>query len=77
MPIRDFRCRACATTFEALVRGDTAPPCPACGAGAAERLVSAPSAPGRSAGLLQGARRQAAREGHFSHYSARERSKLA
>jgi len=26
--------------------------------------------------MVQGARRQAAREGHFSHYSQAERSKL-
>lgn len=48
MPLYDFRCRACAHTFEALVRinadgGGFPPPaeCPKCGAAGLERLPSA------------------------------------
>lgn len=76
MPIYDFRCTACGRTFERLVRGGDAPTCPDCGSGALDRLVSRPAAPGQSAGLIANARRQAAREGHFSHYSRAEKSKV-
>jgi len=76
VPIYDFQCRACGKTFEELVRVGEVPPCPACGASAPEKLLSAPAAPGRSQALVSSARRQAAREGHFSNYSAVERRKL-
>jgi hypothetical protein len=33
-----------------------------------EKLVSAPAAPGKSAGIVAKARKQAAKEGHFSNY---------
>jgi putative FmdB family regulatory protein len=77
MPLFDFRCRACGATFEALVRGASQPACPQCAASEPERLVSAIAPAGKSAGLIAGARRQAAREGHFSNYSRSERAKLA
>jgi putative FmdB family regulatory protein len=75
MPIFDYRCVACGAVFEALVRGGATPPCPRCQAENPQRRVSAPAAPGRSGAIVQAARRQAAREGHFSHYSARERAR--
>lgn len=75
MPIHDFRCTACHHVFERLVRADTVPTCPQCGAGAPERLLSRIAPAGTSAGLLRAARRQAAREGHFSHYGAAEKAK--
>ena len=40
MPIYEYRCRACAHGFEALVRGGVVPPCPSCGALDLERLLS-------------------------------------
>jgi putative FmdB family regulatory protein len=41
MPLYDFRCRACAHEFEALVRaGDEDPPCRACQGRDVERLLS-------------------------------------
>lgn len=76
MPLRDYRCRACAAQFEALVRGESVPACPRCGAADAERLLSRIAPAGRSAGVVASARRQAAREGHLSHYSAAERARL-
>jgi len=76
MPVYDYRCSACGHSFEELVRIGETPNCPACGASAPEKLLSAPSAPGRSQGLVQAARRQAASEGHFSNYSRAERQKL-
>jgi putative FmdB family regulatory protein len=77
MPMHDYRCRACGGVFEALVRlGGEAPACRSCGGADTERLVAAPSAPGRSAGIVAAARQQAAREGHFSHYARGERPKV-
>ena len=40
MPIYEYRCRACAHVFEALVRSGDAPACPACAAADLERLLS-------------------------------------
>jgi len=40
MPIYDFRCAACGAESELLVRGGTAPACPACGSESVERLPS-------------------------------------
>jgi len=76
MPIHDYRCRACGAEFEALVRAGAQPACPGCGAGDADRLISAPVAPGKSKAIVAAARRQAAREGHFSNYSAAERGRI-
>lgn len=73
MPLFDYRCNACDKTFEMLVRGGTGPSCPACGSAQIEKQISLPAAPGKSAGIISGARRQAAREGHFSNYSRSER----
>ena len=40
MPLFDYRCTACRHEFEALVRGEAVPPCPACGSQELERLPS-------------------------------------
>jgi len=72
MPIFDFHCESCDQTFELLVRNE-APVCPHCGSSRVAKQVSAPNAPGRSKEILASARRQAAREGHFSHYSRSEK----
>lgn len=76
MPLYDYHCRDCQLQFETLVRAGTTPVCPRCGSVALDKQVSAPVPPGRSKAIIASARRQAAREGHMSHYSAAERSKL-
>lgn len=43
MPLFDFQCQACENVFEALVRGETLPSCPECGATELERLLSLPA----------------------------------
>jgi putative FmdB family regulatory protein len=73
MPIYDYRCQDCGQTFELLVSSSTVPACPACASARLDKLMSAPTAPGRSAAIVAGARAQAAREGHFSNFSAAER----
>jgi putative FmdB family regulatory protein len=46
VPIYEFRCGACGERFEALVEAGTGSvDCRACGAPAAERVLSAPAAP--------------------------------
>lgn len=76
MPIYDYRCTPCGRTFELLVRGSTVPTCPHCASTALERQVSLTAPQGTSQALIAGARRAAAKEGHFSHYSKAERAKL-
>lgn len=75
MPLYDYHCSACDKTFELLVRSSTTPVCPTCGTGQLEKLVSKPAPPGQSAGIIASARKQAAKEGHFSNYSKSERPK--
>ena len=76
MPIYDYRCTACGQASELLVRSTAVPTCPHCASPALERQVSRPAPQGTSRALVAGARRAAAREGHFSHYSKAERAKL-
>ena len=52
MPLYDFRCPACGTTFEqrvALAALGQPVSCPGCGAPTAERLISLPAAYGHAA----------------------------
>lgn len=76
MPIYEYHCPACDKHFELLVRSDTVPTCPQCGATQVHKCVSAPQPPGKSAGIIKRARQRAAAEGHFSHFSQSERNKL-
>ena len=73
MPIYDYRCLDCHKTCELLVKLSTVPNCPSCGSVNLEKLVTAPAAPGQSAGMVSRARAQAGREGHFSNYRAAEK----
>ena len=76
MPTHDFRGTACGRTSELLVRGSSVPACPHCASTALERQVALAAPQGTSQAILSSARRAAAREGHFSHYSKAERAKL-
>jgi putative FmdB family regulatory protein len=76
MPIHDYRCSACGQDFELLVRSSTVPTCPHCASTALERQVSRIAPHGTSAATLSAGRRAAAREGHFSHYSAAEKRRI-
>ena len=69
MPLYDYLCKKCDKTSELLIRSSSSvPACPHCGSEELQRLLSAPVAPGKSAGILSGARTQAAKEGHLSNY---------
>lgn len=76
MPLYDYQCRNCQLHFETLVRAGAAPVCPRCGSALLDKQVSAPAPPGRSKAIIASARKQAAREGHLSNYTAAERNKL-
>ena len=73
MPLYGFHCKQCDKDSELLVGFDDKPRCPSCGSRRMERLVCRPAAPGKSQGMIKSARAQAAREGHFSNYSRKER----
>ncbi|WP_372528246.1 FmdB family zinc ribbon protein [Piscinibacter sp.] len=75
MPLYDYHCSACQAAFELLIRSSTPPVCPHCGSTQLQRGVSLTAPQGKSAGIVASARRQAAREGHFSNYQAAERAK--
>lgn len=75
MPIHDYRCNTCQAEFELLVRSSTVPACPQCASTALDRLVSLTAPQGTSKAIIAAGRRAAAKEGHFSHYSAAERAK--
>ncbi len=76
MPFYDYHCPACGQRFERLVRAGDTPACIHCGSTSIERQVSAPVPPGRSKAIIASNRRAAAREGHFSNFSAAEKAKL-
>jgi putative FmdB family regulatory protein len=76
MPIFEYRCRACEQTMELVVLSSSDAVCPHCGSADLAKLISAPAAHGKTASFIASARAQASKEGHFSNYSAREKSKL-
>ena len=69
-------CPACGADFERLVRSSTVPSCPGCGSTTLEKAVSRIAPHARIPGLIAENRRQAKKEGHFSHYSAAEKAKV-
>ena len=76
MPIYDYHCGQCHKDFELLVSHSSVPVCPDCGSQQLEKRLSLTAPQGKTAGLVAKARTQAAKEGHFSNYSAAERPRL-
>jgi putative FmdB family regulatory protein len=68
MPIYDYTCKKCSQTFELLLMSSTIPACPSCGGRKLQKLISAPTAPGKSAGIMAAGRVRAAKEGHTVNY---------
>lgn len=73
MPLYDYQCCECHNLFEKLVLTSTQVVCPVCGSTHLSKLVSKPAPRNFTAEIVSGARKQAVREGHFSHYSASEK----
>jgi putative FmdB family regulatory protein len=62
MPLYEYDCRGCGNRFEALVRGTTAPVCPACQSADLDRVTSlfgVSSDATRQANLQSGKKQQA------------------
>jgi putative FmdB family regulatory protein len=76
MPLYDYRCKTCHAEFELLVRSSTVPTCPQCASTELERAVSRIAPAGKIEAIRASNRRAAARQGHFSNFSAAERAKL-
>ncbi|WP_341674814.1 zinc ribbon domain-containing protein [Niveibacterium sp. SC-1] len=76
MPLFDFHCEVCDRTYELLLRGGTDPVCPHCGSTNMTKLIPAISPAARTPGMVQRARQQANREGHFSNFNAAERKRI-
>jgi len=57
VPLFDFRCRACAKEFEALVRPPHQPVCPSCAGTDLEKLLSRTFSVKSGSGLSPAARR--------------------
>lgn len=72
MPFYGFRCKRCGNTFEQLVFASETPACPSCESVELDQELPKPAPAGKTAGILAKARRQAAREGHFSNYGRSE-----
>ena len=73
MPLYTYHCKECDKDTELLVRFGETPACPLCGGQTLERLMSRPTAQGKSAGIMKAARSAAARAGHLSNFSRGER----
>ncbi len=75
MPYYSYRCTQCEADFEELVpiSAAAAPACPDCGSAEVKQQLSRVAPPGKAKGILASARKQAAKEGHFSNYSKAER----
>jgi len=76
MPLYDYHCPVCSAQFELLVRSDTVPTCPHCGATTLTRAVSRIAPAGKIEAIRMSNRRLADRQGHFSNLSQSERAKL-
>jgi putative FmdB family regulatory protein len=68
MPLYEYTCDECGRTFELLVRSDGTAACPHCGSLRLQQLISAPSAPGKSAAIMKAGRAHAARAGYATNY---------
>ena len=73
MPIYDYECRQCRHELELVVLDTRDIVCAHCGSTDLKQLLSPTAPPGKSATILQNARKVAAGEGHFSHYARSER----
>jgi putative FmdB family regulatory protein len=52
MPIYEYTCEKCDSTFELLLRGDDQPACPHCGGRQLAKLLSVPAAHSQGSGNL-------------------------
>ena len=68
MPLYDFSCEACSTTFDEFARPGETAPCPACGSDRTRRVYTAPSPPQRIGMRGAPARESNARRAEREHH---------
>jgi len=76
MPIFSYLCRDCGADFELLVFASDTPACPTCQSEKLQRLLSRVSAELKMPGIAKSGRQAAARAGHLSNFSRKERGGL-
>ena len=74
MPIYNYNCQTCGADFELLVFASETPMCPTCGSEELEKQVSRISSELRSPGMMRAGRQAAAKAGHLSNFSRKERN---
>jgi putative FmdB family regulatory protein len=70
MPIYEYACKTCGQQFEALVRGESKPACPACQSEELERLFSLPAVQSestRAAAMKAAQKRDRAQQNERTH----------
>lgn len=72
MPLFTYRCTGCDETFETLVRSGETPECPKCQGTELEKQIGNTAPVSKLKSVVSSARKQAAKEGHFSNYSKSE-----
>ena len=73
MPLYAYQCEACELEFELLVFASDVPACPTCASEKLKRQVSRISSDLKTPGLKKAGREAAAKAGHLSNFSAKER----
>jgi putative FmdB family regulatory protein len=73
MPIYNYSCRDCGADFDLLVFPSETPACPTCGSEKLERLLSRIASELKTPGIAKAGRQAAARAGHLSNFSRKER----
>ena len=73
MPLYDYQCEKCDAEFELLVFPSETPTCPSCGSEQLQRRMSRISNDMKTPGLMRAGRAAAAKAGHLSNFSAKER----
>jgi len=72
MPLYSYQCKKCGELFELLVFPSDTPACPSCESTELEPQMGLIAPAGKTGDILKSARKQAAREGHFSNYKRSE-----
>ena len=73
MPLYCYRCEKCEADFELLVFPSETPICPSCGSERLQRQLSRIADDLKTPGLMKAGRAAAAKAGHLSNFSAKER----
>jgi putative FmdB family regulatory protein len=73
MPLYRYQCLSCEAEFELLIFASDVPGCPSCGGERLQQQLSKICSDLKTPGLRSAGRRAAAKAGHLSNYSRKER----